>query len=108
MRSGLGLFGGSNRRRTGGVIGRMYGASPTYYPADQSGALQRTLVAGSSHLSSSISYHHPLMCSGSLAYEDDGTSACPHTKVDGDDPRTLAAITHSITLLIMEIAGETL
>src|SRR5437660_311423 len=103
MRNGMGLFQGVNR-----MFGRSSGASPTYQAFDGSTELQRVLVAGSGHLSTTVSPHHPLTCNGALSYTEDDTFACPHNKVTGDDPRTLSAITHSVTLLIIEIAGQTL
>lgn len=68
--------------------------------------LQATLSA-SSHESSDPTTngpHHPITCPGQLAYHPDGRLACPHSEAGPEDPRTRRCVTHSIAVLIIEIA----
>lgn len=50
--------------------------------------------------------HHPINCIGELAYDGE-TFSCPHAKVV-DDARTKSAVRHSIAMLILQIADQTL
>lgn len=70
--------------------------------------IQGSLAMGSQQFATLVLPHHPITCTGALAYEEDGTMTCPHAKVSGDDLRALECVTHSITLLMMEIASKTL
>lgn len=48
--------------------------------------------------------HHPITCTGNLAYDEDGSLSCDHQKMEPDDPRTQAVLNHSMALLIIELA----
>ena len=48
--------------------------------------------------------HHPITCQGKLFLEDDGRFSCEHFEVPSDDPRTHAAVVHSVALLLIEEA----
>lgn len=50
--------------------------------------------------------HHPITCTGSLAYNDDGSLACDHAKTEAGDRRTQACAVHSIALMLIELAME--
>jgi hypothetical protein len=50
--------------------------------------------------------HHPITCAGSLWLYDDDRFACEHATVPPDDPRTKAALNHTIAVLLLELAGE--
>lgn len=52
--------------------------------------------------------HHPITCTSKLRLEDDGTFGCEHTSVPADDPRTRECVTHSIAILLLELAKEKL
>jgi hypothetical protein len=47
--------------------------------------------------------HHPITCTGSLSYDDDGTFGCEHATVPPGDIRTQFCIDHSIALLLIEL-----
>jgi hypothetical protein len=47
--------------------------------------------------------HHPITCSSSLRYEEDGTFACGHASVPPGDNRTQSCLDHTIALLILEL-----
>lgn len=48
--------------------------------------------------------HHPITCTSNLSFDEDGVFSCEHYKVPYDDPRTHAALVHSLALLIIEEA----
>jgi hypothetical protein len=47
--------------------------------------------------------HHPITCSSSLRYEEDGTFACGHTEVPPGDVRTQSCLDHTVALLLLEL-----
>lgn len=65
--------------------------------------LQSTISAATSTGDSSIHPHHPITCTGHLAYDDDGTFRCDHATAPPDNVRTQQCVTHSIALLIVEL-----
>jgi hypothetical protein len=68
--------------------------------------LQQTCAAVTSG-GPSVFPHHPLTCTeGDLGYEDGGVMSCPHAKTSERDPRTQAAVVHSIAVLLIECASE--
>lgn len=69
--------------------------------------LQATLSAAS--VTSEQHYpHHPITCTGDLYYCEDGSFGCDHAEVGPEDERTVYCIQHSIALLLIEIASNTL
>jgi len=50
--------------------------------------------------------HHPITCSSSLRYEEDGTFACGHASVPPGDVRTQSCVDHTIALLLLELVQE--
>lgn len=66
--------------------------------------LQATLSAASATPPPAPLPHHPITCQSELRYEDDGAFACEHATVPPGDTRTQACITHSIAMLIIELA----
>lgn len=50
--------------------------------------------------------HHPITCVGPLRFTD--RLACDHAETPADDPRLRCALIHSVALLLVEIAAETL
>ena len=49
--------------------------------------------------------HHPITCfGGPLAY--DGRLVCDHAVAPKGDPRTRAALNHTVAVLLMELARE--
>jgi hypothetical protein len=48
--------------------------------------------------------HHPITCTGMLAFAEDGTFACDHVAVPPGDVRTQYCIDHSIALLLIELS----
>jgi hypothetical protein len=68
--------------------------------------LQATLSASSACGDfSEVRPHHPITCSGALAFHDDGTFACEHAVAPPDDPRTRHCLDHSMALLLIELAA---
>ena len=69
--------------------------------------LQDTIAASSVVVGGDrIMPHHPITCSGKLAYCEDGTFACEHVAVPPDDDRTQHALHQSIAVLILEEARK--
>ena len=68
--------------------------------------LQATLSASSamSTPDGSPLPHHPITCTSSLLFEEDGSFGCEHTEVPPGDIRTQYCIDHSIALLLIELA----
>lgn len=50
--------------------------------------------------------HHPITCTSTLRYHDDGTFACEHATVSPDDVRTQFCLDHSIALLLIELSRD--
>ena len=47
--------------------------------------------------------HHPITCSSSLRYEEDGTFACGHASVPPGDGRTQSCLDHTVAPLVRKI-----
>jgi hypothetical protein len=52
--------------------------------------------------------HHPITCSTSLAFYEDGRFGCDHTIVPPDDPRLQHCLDHTIAILLIELVPEVL
>jgi hypothetical protein len=50
--------------------------------------------------------HHPITCSSSLRFEEDGSFACGHASVPAGDRRTQSCLDHTIALLLLELVQE--
>ena len=70
--------------------------------------LQQTVSAATSnHESFSGGPHHPITCmTGELFYYEDGSLSCEHSKAPDDDLRTKQCVTHSLAVLLIELAME--
>lgn len=66
--------------------------------------LQSTIAASTSNQDPEVVPHHPITCSGNLFYEEDGTFRCDHAIAPPDNVRSQQCVTHSIALLIIELA----
>lgn len=66
--------------------------------------LQSTISAATSTGQPDISPHHPITCAGNIYYDDDGTFRCDHAEAPPDNTRTNQCVTHSLALLIIELA----
>jgi hypothetical protein len=53
-----------------------------------------------------VTPHHPITCSSSLRYEEDGSFACNHTAVPPGDRRTQSCLDHTIALLLLELVEQ--
>ena len=49
--------------------------------------------------------HHPITCRGPLWFYEDERFACEHVTVPPDDPRTKAALNHTVAVLLLELAA---
>lgn len=72
--------------------------------------LQATLVASTAidNGPGGPSPHHPLTCSGELAYGAQGGLSCPHAEVGPEDRRTYFAVQQSVAILLLEEAQRLL
>jgi hypothetical protein len=70
--------------------------------------LQATLSASSAGAGVDCRPHHPITCTGELAFHEDGRFACEHGAVPPGDERTVYCLQHSIALLLIEVAVATL
>jgi hypothetical protein len=52
--------------------------------------------------------HHPITCTSTLWYAEDGAFGCEHVRVPPNDTRTKFCIDHSIALLLIELAVKQL
>jgi len=70
--------------------------------------LQATIIATTAGSGEPVIYpHHPITCrDGKLYYEEDGSFHCEHASVGADDLRTAQSVTHSIALLLIELASN--
>lgn len=69
--------------------------------------LQAILVSASSGMGGVLPIpHHPVTCYGNLRFDEDGTLACDHTEVEAGDGRLKAALTHSVAILLIELASK--
>lgn len=66
--------------------------------------LQSTISAATSNGLSDVSPHHPITCQSRLYYDEDGTFRCDHASAPPDNERTNQCITHSIAILLIELA----
>lgn len=66
--------------------------------------LQTTISAATSTGQSDIHPHHPITCPGHISYDEDGTFRCQHATAPPDNLRSQQCVTHSIALLIVELA----
>lgn len=66
--------------------------------------LQSTIAAATASGIADVSPHHPIVCGGKIYYEEDGTFRCEHASAPPDNVRTQQCVTHSLALLIMELA----
>jgi hypothetical protein len=48
--------------------------------------------------------HHPITCTGTLSYGDDGSFCCEHSAAPPGDVRTRLCVDHSIALLLIELS----
>jgi hypothetical protein len=65
--------------------------------------LQATLSA-SSAMAGDVMPHHPITCTSTLWFHEDGTLQCEHARTEPGDERTKYCIDHSIALLLIEVA----
>ena len=65
--------------------------------------LQATLSSSSSGTGEVLAPHHPITCSSSLRFEEDGTFACGHAAVPPGDIRTQSCLDHTVALLLLEL-----
>jgi hypothetical protein len=80
---------------------------PNSYSQDHGIGFQATCASATSGLGPSILPHHPIQCTGgSLSFGEDGSFWCAHAKVSQGDPRTQAALIHSLACLIIEEAAK--
>ena len=66
--------------------------------------LQSTIAAATASGDVGIVPHHPIVCGGKIYYEEDGTFRCEHASAPPDNVRTQQCITHSLALLLIELA----
>lgn len=50
--------------------------------------------------------HNPITCTSKLYYHEDGSFECEHSIAPPGDPRTQAALNHSMGCLLIELAYE--
>lgn len=81
----------------GGYVSGMMGSS-------SSQQLQSTIAAASSDNDNSIQPHHPITCPDKIYLEEDGTFRCEHAAAPPNNVRTNQCLTHSIALLLIELA----
>lgn len=63
--------------------------------------LQSTLSASSAN---AVIYapHHPITCTTTLRYHEDGTMECDHVRTKPDDERVQTIVDHTIAILLFE------
>lgn len=68
--------------------------------------LQATLSASSamSPAEGAAIPHHPITCTTTLAFTDEGAFSCEHAAAPPGDVRTQFCIDHSIALLLIELS----
>ena len=66
--------------------------------------LQSTISASTSGTPPEVIPHHPITCTGNIYYDEDGTFRCDHSSAPPDNVRTQQCVTHSIALLLIEMA----
>lgn len=69
--------------------------------------LQATLSAASASVNQVPPFpHHPVTCSGELRFNEDNSFECDHARAEPGNERTQHCITHSIALLLINLARE--
>lgn len=68
--------------------------------------LQTTLAAASASSNNCVQPHHPITCVGALAYDENCIFSCEHAVAPVDDLRTQQCVTHSVALLLIELAMQ--
>lgn len=68
--------------------------------------LQSTIAAATASSVADVFPHHPIVCSDKLYYEEDGTFRCEHAVSPPDNVRTQQCLTHSMALLLIELAMQ--
>jgi hypothetical protein len=66
--------------------------------------LQSTIAAATAAKMPDLQPHHPITCTSNIYYDEDGTFRCDHASAPPDDVRNNQCVTHSIALLLIEIA----
>lgn len=66
--------------------------------------LQSTIASASANNDNSVQPHHPITCDSKIYLEEDGTFRCEHAVAPPNNVRTNQCITHSISLLLIELA----
>lgn len=79
-----------------------------FIPGGSSGTsqLQSTIAAATATGASEINPHHPISCGDKIYYDDDGTFRCEHATAPPDNVRTQQCLTHSMALLLVELAMQ--
>lgn len=65
--------------------------------------LQPTIAAASAS-DDSVQPHHPITCTSKLFFEEDGAFRCEHAVAPPKNTRTQQCVSHSIALLLIELA----
>lgn len=66
--------------------------------------LQSTIAAATATGDTEVHPHHPITCTSKIYYEEDGTFRCEHASAPPDNVRTQQCLTHSLALLLIELA----
>ena len=66
--------------------------------------LQSTISSATSTGGPDIQPHHPITCPGNIYYDEDGTFRCDHAIAPPDNTRSNQCVTHSMALLLIELA----
>lgn len=75
-----------------------------FIPGTSNAQLQSTIAAATATGASDVYPHHPIVCSDKIYYEEDGTFRCEHASAPPDNVRTQQCVTHSLALLLIELA----
>lgn len=77
-----------------------------FIPGGASGnsQLQSTIAAATASGVPEVQPHHPITCGDKLYYEEDGTFRCEHASAPPDNVRSQQCVTHSLALLLIELA----
>jgi hypothetical protein len=71
---------------------------------DSASQLQSTIAAATATGDTEVTPHHPIVCGGKIYYEEDGSFRCEHACAPPDNVRTQQCVTHSLALLLIELA----
>lgn len=66
--------------------------------------LQSTIAAATASGESGVHPHHPITCGDKIYYDEDGTFRCEHSTAPPDNLRNQQCVTHSLALLLIELA----